>query len=87
MVFFALTRQGYEDLVRMNGRTPSPIWVNAGILSDTELSELRDAGLNVTNFTNPINAKDSEAILDALGTIQDHYSDQNIWVECVHDLL
>ena len=87
MVFFALTRQGYEDLVRMNGRTPSPIWVNAGILSDTELSELRDAGLNVTNFTNPINAKDSEAILDALGTIQDHYSDQNIWVECVYDLL
>lgn len=86
MVFFALTRHGYEELVNQTDRAPSPIWVNAGILSDAELSQLRSAGVEVTNFTHFIDAGDSEAILEAVQTIQKHHSGQRVWVEYAHDL-
>lgn len=86
MVFFALTRLGYEELVRQSGHPPSPIWVNAGVLSDAELVQLRGAGVEVTNFTRLIDAADSEAILVAVQTIQEHHSGQRVWVEYAHDL-
>lgn len=86
MVFFALTRSGYEELVRQSGHAPSPIWVNAGVLSDAELAQLRSSGVEVTNFTRLVDAADSEAIREAVQTIQEHHSGQSVWVEYAHDL-
>lgn len=86
MVFFALTRHGYEELVSQTGRAPSPIWVNAGVLSEAELAQLRSAGVEVTNFTHTIDAADSEAILVAVQSIQEHHNGQRVWVEYAHDL-
>ncbi|CAI8850514.1 protein of unknown function [Methylocaldum szegediense] len=54
MVFFVLSRAGFDELVRDRGGIPSPLWVTAGVLSDTQLSDLRSQGIDVTKFTCPV---------------------------------
>jgi hypothetical protein len=51
MAHFALTRQGYDQLMKvLGGSPPSPLWVNAGVLTSSELTALRTQGLEVTEF-------------------------------------
>lgn len=86
MVFFALTRQGYDEWVRQPSLSLSVVWVNAGILSDMELAQLRSAGVAVTNFKRLIDYTNSEAVLGAVQTIQEHHRGQRVWVEYACDL-
>ena len=86
MVFFVLTRLGYEELLLMFGDAPSPLWVNAEVLSLAELEKIRSDGKDVTNFTHVINTSDIDAIRDALYTIQEHHQGQRVWVEYAHNL-
>ena len=82
MVFFALTRSGYEDFERhLGSHTGFILWVNKDVLSDTELLEVRAAGLSVTNFTKTINGHDEAAVVEAVNTIKQHYSNESVWVE------
>ena len=81
MVFFALTRSGFEQLVSVIGRTPSPLWVNAGVLTAEELKELRDTGIDLTNFTSRIGPEDRSAIAGAVDTIALHHPLESIWVQ------
>jgi hypothetical protein len=86
MIYFVLTREGYEELVSRMGRAPSPLWVNYGVLSEAELAQLRDAGSNVTNFTSRVSPNVVSEIQDALSTIQEHHPKHRIWVEYVSGL-
>jgi hypothetical protein len=81
MVFLALTRSGLEQLVGVIGHTPSPLWVNHGVLTAEELKELREQGIDLTNFTNRIALEDQTAVASAVDTIAEHHPDQSIWVE------
>ena len=75
MVFYVRTRRGYDELVRLLGRVPSPLWVDCDVLTDRELFCLREAGSDVTNFTiEPTHEAD-------VSTIQLHHPDEIIWVE------
>ncbi len=85
MVFFVLTKKGYNDLVAELGKTPSPLWVNAGVLTESEILCLRQAGAAVTNFLEPI-ISNSAKYLAALDTIQEHHPGDQIWVEHVAGL-
>ncbi len=85
MVYLALTRQGYNELIAQRG-SPSVLWVNDGVLSDSELLKLREAGVDVTNFVRSIDPHDMSAIEQAVLTVQDHHSGQRVWVEYVPDL-
>lgn len=83
MPYFALTRQGYDQLVRAcGGSPPSPLWVNTGILSSSELSGLRAQGLEVTDFARAVPLQGS-GLADAIGTIEEHHPGSSIWVEHV----
>ena len=86
MVYFVLTRAGYDELNAQRGATPSPLWVNDGVLSASELLELRKAGVKVTNFTRVIDPHNVTEIQEAIFTVQDHHSGQRVWVEYAPDL-
>ena len=81
MVFVALTRAGYEGLVSLLGRAPSPLWVNADVLSLEELARLRSDGIEVTDFTYFIPIEDEDAIASAIATVVEHHPHKTIWVE------
>lgn len=86
MVYLILTRSGYDELIAQRGTTPSPLWVNEGVLSASELLELRAAGVEVTNFTRFIDPKSMNEIQEAIFTVQDHHAGQRVWVEYAPDL-
>ena len=54
MVYLTLTRAGYDELIAQRVSMPSALWVNDEVLSASELSELREAGVKVTNFVRSI---------------------------------
>lgn len=80
MIFFALTRSGYDELARSLGHTPSPLWVNSGILSESEAADIRASGAELTEFTSQV-AESSSSIEAALETIKQHHPGCSIWVE------
>ena len=84
MTHFALTRNGYESLVSIFGKAPSPLWVNYGVLSESELSQLRAQGVDVTNFTRLIVRSNESGFENALHAIHEHHPELPIWVE--HEL-
>jgi hypothetical protein len=82
MVFFALTRSGYEDFERHLGTDASvTLWVNKDVLSDIELKEVRTAGLPVTDFTRMIDILDGIALDEAVDTIKQHHPNECVWLE------
>ncbi len=81
MTHFVLTRKGYEQLKASFGNFPFAFWVNDGVLSVSELAELRAAGFSVTNFTTVIDPNCSTEVASAVVTIQQHHPNQSIWVE------
>lgn len=82
MVCFALTRVGFDELVRSLGRVPSPLWASAAVLTEAEVIDFRASGIDLSTFTTDIaNAEQSE-FEDALHTIQEHHPTHSIWHEC-----
>jgi hypothetical protein len=81
MVFFILTRTGFEELTTAIGRTPSPAWLNHDVLSEGEVGDLRRAGMDITVFSSTRDPQDHLTILDDLSTIQEHYPGKHVWVE------
>ena len=81
MATLVLTRGGFDDLVKAMGHVPSQLWVNSGVLTDRELSELRAAGHDVTNFTRHIAPSDRVAVENAIDTVREHHPSQRLWVE------
>ena len=86
MVFLALTRAGYDELTAKLDEVPSPIWVNAGVLSASEVSQLRADGVDLSCFTNPIDHSQPSALVNAVATISEHHPGQAIWVEQLREL-
>jgi hypothetical protein len=81
MVHFALTRKSYDDLVAQLGQAPSPLWVNNGVLSATEIKQLHEAGVDISNFTIGVNPLDPSDVAQAVDTIKEHHPGETVWVE------
>jgi hypothetical protein len=83
MPHLVLTRHGYDQLIQSCGGRPlSPLWVNADLLTSSELAALRDEGLEVTEFTRPVPLL-GPGLDAAIGTIEEHHPGSSIWVEHV----
>ena len=76
MVFMVLTRSGFDDVFPRLVKERDALWVNAGVLSETEVAGLREAGWNLTKWTNPLSDLTTE-----IGTVQLHHPDQTVWAE------
>lgn len=85
MVFFAITRHGFDELRAQMGRVPSPIWVAEAVLSSGEVEELRRQGVELTHFNHSIPVGDLAALDKILETIATHHPGESIWVECACD--
>jgi hypothetical protein len=81
MVFYVLTTTGYQDLVAELGRTPSPIWLNEGVLAKEEVARLREAGIMVTVFSEHRDPEDLQAITKDIWTILEHHEGESVWVQ------
>lgn len=86
MVYFVLTRSGYDELIAQIGSAPSPLWVNKGVLSASELLVLREDGVEVTDFTRFIDPQKMNEVQEAIFTVQDHHVGERVWVEYAPDL-
>ena len=81
MVFLICSRRGYDQLLGLLGRSPSPVWIGDGVLSPGELQKLRDSGVDVTNFSHPIDPSKNDDVSSAVETISEHHPGQIVWVE------
>ncbi len=70
-----------DDLLSQEGWASSPLWVNGGVLAESELERLRASGVDITNFTRLIDSTNAEAIDQAVCTIREHHPNENVWVE------
>jgi hypothetical protein len=82
MIFFALTRRGYDAVKLLFGSGANvTLWGNKGVLSDDELAHDRAMGLSVTVFTRDIDIAACSAVDEAVDTIKQHHPHECIWVE------
>jgi hypothetical protein len=86
MVVLALTRSAFEELRSTFGRVPSPIWVGAGVLTASELEQLRAAGVEITDFTRHIDPRNATEVEEALEMVAMHHPKHTIWVQRDPDL-
>lgn len=85
MVLFVVSKEGYSEMKALIDTAKYPLWVNANVLSSEEISDLRLAGVDVTNFTYEVNPFNQDAIDEALMTIGEHHPKERIWVEIQFD--
>ncbi|MGZ5053918.1 MAG: hypothetical protein ACXWAT_03115 [Methylobacter sp.] len=81
MVFFVISRKGFEVYLAVIEKLSAPLWISAGIISQSELDSLRSRGADVTNFNYEIGLNEHEVIDDAIETIREHHPDEVIWVQ------
>lgn len=81
MVLFALTKQGLADLLQWAPSGRASLWVNHGVLEESDLTRLRAEGFNLTNFTSWLDPNDESEIRGAVETIREHHPDETMYVE------
>lgn len=83
MIYLVLSRQGYTQLAASPAWPPAALWVSHGVLAPSELTDLRESGIAVTDFTQQIDPSNLAAQSDAIDSIREHHPDQAVWVENV----
>ncbi len=83
MIYLVLSRHGYRQLADSSAWPPTALWASEGVLTASELADLRARGIAVTNFTHKIHPGNFSALSDAIDSIREHHPDQAVWVECV----
>lgn len=81
MVFLVLTREGCHAIADVAENERNSIWVNAGVLSDTELEKLRMDGIDIMNFTVHIDPTDVDQIRKHIHMVSLHNAGEKLWVE------
>jgi hypothetical protein len=75
-----ITRFGFESVKSVLSKEIT-LWIGSDVLSDSELAELRESGIQVTNFSFKINLFDKELLDSAIETIKEHHPKQLIFME------
>jgi len=81
MVFFVISRKGFEDYLTIKEKLAAPLWISAGVISQSELESLRYSGVDVTDFNYAIGLNEKEVIDDAIETIKEHHPGEVIWIQ------
>jgi hypothetical protein len=81
LVLFVLTRRGLDEWLDLAGNGTVALWLNHGLLEDSELAALRARGLKLTDFANWHDPADESKIRDALETIREHHPGETLYVE------
>jgi hypothetical protein len=78
MVFVVLTRSALEEIEPRVVVGHDAVWVNAGVLPESEVSRLRGLGWDLTTWTSPL---DPNEFCSEIETVRLHHPDQVIWAE------
>lgn len=78
MVRFCTSRDSFDRLFASADLPPTALWVAAGVLEPSELATLRASGLAVTAFDRTIDPLDPSAMEDAIDTIREHHSGEDV---------
>ena len=81
MIFFMTSRKGFEDYLSVKEKLAAPLWISAGVISQSELESLRNSGADVTDFNYAIGLNENEVIDDAIETIKEHHPGEVVWVQ------
>jgi hypothetical protein len=81
MVFFVISRKGFEDYLTIKEKLVAPLWISAEVISKSELESLRHSGADVTDFNYAIGLDENEVINDAIETIKEHHPGEVIWIK------
>ncbi|MDE1466046.1 hypothetical protein [Spartinivicinus poritis] len=76
-----LTREGFEEVKPIILTGKYPVWINGGILTESELNIIRKQDINLSNFIEFISLEDNAAIDEALDTISEHHPGERVWLE------
>ena len=80
MVFFAITRKGYESYLALRDAVGA-LWLGAEVLSDEEVAGLRQLGISVSVFNHVIEPHDTDVLANAVETIKEHHLGEPLWIE------
>jgi len=81
MIIFLLSKEGFKELENIIHTGKYPVWVGGGVLTDVEISTVREKGVDLTTFSYLINLTDDKAIKEALATIAEHHPGERVWLE------
>ncbi len=81
MVIFVLSKEGFKELENIIHTGKYPVWVGGGVLSDIEISTVREKGVDLTGFSYLINPTDDETIKEVLEIIAEHHPGERVWLE------
>lgn len=82
MIIFASTKKGYSELESLVLSSKYPVWIGKGVLSDEEMSLVREKGVNLTHFNHEIDVRNELELRGALQTIAEHHPGERVWLEC-----
>jgi hypothetical protein len=80
MVFMVLTRSALEEIEPRVVVGRDAVWVDAGVLTEAEVSRLRGLDWDLTTWTHPL---DSNDLASGIETVRSHHPNQVIWTEAV----
>ena len=83
MVIFAGTREGFKELEPIIRSGKYPVWIGAGVLIDDEINEIRNLGVQLTNFLYAIDLGNSEVVKETLESIALHHPNERVWLEVI----
>ena len=81
MVIFASSKEGFQELESIIRTGQYSIWVGGNVLTDEEISNYREMGIEITNFNNEIDTGNKNELDNALMTIGEHHPGERIWLE------
>ncbi len=81
MVIVILTRAGFVDVRERLIALRCPVWTNGGVLSATEVKELRDEGIDLSVFSGKFDPANNESLEAMLDTVELHHPEDCLWVE------
>jgi hypothetical protein len=77
VVFFVISRKGFEDYFTVTEKFVASLWIPAGVISQSELSSLPRSGADATDFSyDAIGLNETEVIDNAIETIKEHHPDE-----------
>lgn len=82
MVFLVISKGGLEEALRFSAGRKAILWLAHGLLNESELKALRDAGNDVTTWSRPESTR-FESLVSSVETIEEHHPGHSVWVECV----
>lgn len=81
IIYLIFSSEGFEEAKLAILADKATLWVNIDFLSDEQVTELNQAGINVQTFLEIVNGGNEKSIIQALKPIEEEHPSAEILVE------